>query len=227
MSSPIRVNFNIALLATVALLAPQIGVADTNEPVRQETRRPMLAEAAIGNRVFNNARRHLVRLPPVTAVRQAEPFIAVSHETRPNGTFRQEGQFLVIDIDGKEYRLQRSEQLPISVASPQEARPGGSVHGRLSHGGHPLAGCEVILIRLKKNWTGYRTTPSAQPVTTVTDSNGIYHFTAVEPGPYKLKWRPAGESDWIRRAELRPDVRVRDDESSEVKEIRVALRTIN
>ena len=144
-----------------------------------------------------------------------------------DGTWREEGQFVVINLNGQQYRLVKS-QATQETALPVEST-GGQVYGRLFHRGSPLVDCEVALVRLRKTWTGYAIASIAESdlPTTLTDVAGIYHFAGVPPGTYKLKWRPAGHDGWIRRAEIRPDVRVRTDERAQVRDIRVALRTIN
>ena len=62
---------------------------------------------------------------------------------------------------------------------------------------------------------------------TVTEADGSYRFENVPAGAYKLSWLPQGENQWIRRISLKPDVVVGGGETVNVKEIRVALRTIN
>ena len=66
-----------------------------------------------------------------------------------------------------------------------------------------------------------------QPVTAVTDADGIYVFATVPVGAYKLTWLPAGATQWIRRIEMKPDVFVHEGQDTTVKDLRMALRTIN
>lgn len=197
-------------------------------------RRPARGPQAVVNRQAGQ----LVRLPPVTAeVSHAMPPTArarntasgvANHGNRPaDGTWSEDGRYLIINLNGQQLRLLRTD----SQTTPDPALPqtpsGGDVTGRLSHSGRPLANCEVALIPLRKNWTGYKLANSSEALVSRTDGNGVYRLRNVPSGPYKLKWRPAGEQSWIRRAEIRPDVNVRANEASQVKEIRVALRTIN
>jgi hypothetical protein len=49
----------------------------------------------------------------------------------------------------------------------------------------------------------------------------------VPAGGYKLAWLPAGQNQWIRRISMQPDVKVHNGETTKLKEIRVALQTIN
>lgn len=169
------------------------------------------------------------RLPHETFDQSSDTLNSTTVKPAPaDGSWREEGQWIILNLNGQEFRLIKSE-------SPEEPRPsanpaaaaGGGVVGRLSHRNQPLAACEVALIPLRHTWTGYHIARSPEPVTTKTDADGTYRFAGVPPGQYKLKWRPSGAESWIRRAEIEPDVRVRANETSHVQEIRVALRTIN
>lgn len=228
MSAWMRLCFLVALFTAALTSSLRSEAAEVGDSLRHETRTPMHEELPADYRVTSQlGERRFVRLPPVTVIRPQEASTAVGSAGPVDGTFRNEGQSLVININGQEYHLQRSDVPSVPDEAQEATRSQGSVHGRLSHGGRPLAGCEVALVRLNKTWADYQIVRAGQPISTVTDSNGVYRFTSVEPGPYKLKWRPAGEGEWIRRAEIRPDVHVRNNEASEVKEVRVALRTIN
>ena len=175
----------------------------------------------------------LVPLPPIVP---ASPISKVPNQvenTLPqgvDGTWRQEGSFLVINLNGQQLRLANADpKTPADRESTPLSDNTGEVYGRLSHRGRPLVGCEVVLTPIRKTWAGYTATNRAEApfFTSATDAAGAYHFFNVPPGLYKLKWRPAGEESWIRRAENRPDVRVRANETASIKEIRVALRTFN
>ncbi|MFV1991021.1 MAG: carboxypeptidase-like regulatory domain-containing protein, partial [Acidimicrobiales bacterium] len=170
-------------------------------------------------------------LVPLPQVLPATPIVEVSNPagTTPphgvDGTWRQEGSFLILDLNGQQLRLANTNlQTPTRVEDNA-----GEVYGQLSHRGRPLIGCEVVLMPLRKTWASYTAANrgEAKLFTTTTNATGVYHFASVLPGSYKLKWRPAGEESWIRRAENRPDVHVRSNETATIKEIRVALRTIN
>ncbi len=169
----------------------------------------------------------LVPLPPVTP---APPVGTPNPPQGVDGTWHQEGSFLVINLNGQQLRLANTSlQTPTNTTSARVEDNAGQVYGQLSHRGRPLIGCEVVLMPLRKTWAGYTAVNSRDTklLTTATDAAGVYHFSDVPPGHYKLKWRPAGEESWIRRAETRPDVQVRANETATIKEIRVALRTIN
>jgi len=168
----------------------------------------------------------LVPLPPITPV---SPIVETPNQGA-DGTWRQEGSFLIINLNGQQLRLANTNlQTPANTTPARVENNAGQVYGQLSHRSRPLVGCEVVLIPLRKTWDGYTTANrrDAKLFTATTDATGVYHFASVSPGRYKLKWRPAGEESWIRRAENRPDVHVRANETATIQKIRVALRTIN
>ena len=166
----------------------------------------------------------LMRLPPVT--------VPVVHadvlQQGIDSTWREDGRHLIIDLNGQQLRLAKNgpELSPDSTIT-QAPHSGSQVYGRLSHLGQPLVHCEVALVPLRKIWNGYEASESVKPLNAITNGNGVYHFVNVPPRSYKLKWRPGGQDEWIRRVEFRPDVRVRANETSHIKDIRTSLRTIN
>ncbi|MCH8047056.1 MAG: carboxypeptidase regulatory-like domain-containing protein [Planctomycetes bacterium] len=171
--------------------------------------------------------RRVERLPPVSALNPPS-WRGYHRGPARHGTWQQDGDEMVINLNGQQYRLEKiGEDRPVSGNSATPSHRGGEVRGRLSHRGKPLADCTVTLMRLKKSFGGYTVSRDTEPLTTVTNLDGSYQFAEVAPGHYKLRWRPHGETHWIRRAEFRPDVRVRTGETSRIKEIRVALRTLN
>ncbi len=148
-------------------------------------------------------------------------------KTEADGTWSEDGKYLIINLNGQQLRLVKTQTQTSSVSTMSaEIIPGGEVSGRLSHQGRPLVNCKVALVALQKNWLGY-TQKKSRELLANTDENGVYHLSNVPAGVYMLRWLPAGESSWIRRAEIRPDLRVRAGETTQVKEVRVAMRTIN
>ena len=142
------------------------------------------------------------------------------------GTWREDDESITITLNGQELTLRKTGPTRAVVTS-KNAPPPGEVYGRLSHRGLPLVDCTVALIRLKKTWGDYEVDGSVEPLWVKTSDNGVYHFADVAAGPYKLSWLPAGQRQWIRRIEFRPDVRVKNDETTWAKQIRVSLRTLN
>ena len=201
-----------------------------------------------------NASRNLFRtLPgwiaethPLTAVERTFP-----DKKRPkkpasqapsDGTWRDEGGYVIIKLGGREYRLRkassqnRSQQIPDSSVRPASRsvaltrstrETGGTVFGRLLNRRRPLVNCRVSLIPLRRTSNGYVIDGESRPQTIRTDGRGDYRFENVPRGPYKLYWLPVGQRRWIRRLEFKPDAVVRNAETTRVKTIRVALRTLN
>jgi hypothetical protein len=144
-----------------------------------------------------------------------------------NGTWRDEGDFVVIEVNGQQLRLAKSALAPTQPGAPSPVKIStGSVHGRLLQGGRPLANCTVVIVPMHKDGAtddnGIR-----QPISATTDADGVYGFENVPVGSYKLTWLPAGAQQWIRRIEMKPDVFVHERQDVTLKDIRSATRTIN
>lgn len=149
-----------------------------------------------------------------------------------DGTWREDGRYIIININGRQVRLVKEAQIPKTPdaqdAPPQAEETGGTVCGRLLNHGQPLASCQVIIRPMtRRALGGYTFNPTVQPIHATTDAQGVYRFDNVPPGPYKLSWLPQGTNQWIRRIAMRPDLSVQVRETTQVKEVAVALRTIN
>jgi hypothetical protein len=103
---------------------------------------------------------------------------------------------------------------------------GGAVDGRLLNQGRPLVNCHVVIVPMHDAEDPHRV-DERKALTTLTDEQGVFHFEGVPAGQYKLTWLPQGQTQWIRRISMRPDVKVQSGETTRLKEIRVALQTIN
>ncbi len=112
---------------------------------------------------------------------------------------------------------------------PVEARPvqSGVVYGRLVNKKRPLVNCRVAIVPLKRNGKNYTVDGARRPLNATTNDRGEYRFENVPAGAYKLTWLPRGTNQWIRRVRWKPDAVVHNDEVVGLKEIRVALQTIN
>ncbi len=231
-------KFSWARLVSVGMLSVLAPTFVSAQTAQRPSQRPPLGDANVpdsarrgsqsrrqSGSVLHRRSDEVVRLPPVTGARNHTPNVSRNGNTDADGSWSEDGRYLVINIDGQQMRLVREG----SQGSPHSVSPdhlGGDVNGRLSHYGRPLANCEVTLVPLQKSWTGYTMNTSGELLAT-TGGDGRYSLRNIPVGPYKLKWRPAGQSSWIRRAEIRPDLRVRANRTTQVKEIRVAMRTIN
>ena len=103
----------------------------------------------------------------------------------------------------------------------------GIVHGRLLQKGYPVSNCYVVIAPWPKGDKADSSLDTRVPLTTMTDDAGFYCFEHVLPGEYKLTWLPAGTQQWIRRIAMRPDVIVHEGQDVTLKDIRMALQTIN
>lgn len=150
-------------------------------------------------------------------------------EEPADGTWREEGRHIIINLHGQEMKLVR-ESAPREQAgtpTPTEPPSGGTVYGRLLNQSRPLVSCQVRIVPLAKGFTGYSVDRAGQSFTTTTDGQGAYRFENVPAGAYKLSWLPDGTNQWIRRISMRPDVMAQAEKAARAKDIRTALRTIN
>ncbi|MGD0896395.1 MAG: hypothetical protein ABR915_01080 [Thermoguttaceae bacterium] len=111
--------------------------------------------------------------------------------------------------------------------APNPSFMGGTVYGRLLNKGRPLVNCHVVIVPLHEVDGVNRFDSDRTTLTTLTDEEGVFHFENAPAGGYKLMWLPEGQNQWIRRISMHPDVKVHNDETTTLKEIRVALQTIN
>ncbi len=175
-------------------------------------------------------------------------------ELPSDGTWREDGQDLILNINGQVLRLRKSPSVSIeeprtfeapslkdtpapgrplmpaaffTQSVPQTSPSGGTLVGRLTNRGHPLVHCEVSLTPMRRKLLGYQAGELNQNPQAETDAEGNYRFENLPAGLYKLRWRPQGEEAWIRRIEYRPDVTVKTGETARIREIRTALRTLN
>jgi hypothetical protein len=173
----------------------------------------------------------VVRLPPTGPatsgggpVAAAGPVLGQPAE----GTWREDGQHVIINLDGREIRLAKSPSAQDQNGVPEQRElTGGTVYSRLLDKGHPLVNCHVVLVPMHQEKGVYCFDPERKPLTTTTDGEGAYCFENVPAGEYKLTWLPQGQNQWIRRIAMRPDIKVRSGEATKAKEIRIAMQTIN
>ncbi len=179
-----------------------------------------LSPSVSGQQPFAPPAQYALPTPPAAPENLAPPPV--------NGTWRDDGQYVIIEVNGQQLRLLKSA-LAQQQPAPQAVQiqiPTGSVHGRLLQRGLPVVNCQVAIVPMHKDGAtdenGIR-----QPVTAVTDNDGVFGFVNVPAGAYKLTWLPAGATQWIRRIEMKPDVIVHEGQDTTLKDIRTALRTIN
>lgn len=172
---------------------------------------------------------NIVRLPPTDSALGSRPVAkALPAPGLPvDGTYREDGQYVTITIDGKEMRLVKPHSESIPTPAPQ-ITGAGSVRGRLMQNGRPLVNCRVVIVPLQGERNNYHYDSSREPLASTTDGEGIYSFEHAPIGQYKLTWLPDGTNQWIRRVSIRPDVVVRSSgEAVNVNTIGAARQTIN
>ena len=106
----------------------------------------------------------------------------------------------------------------------------GWVQGKITCNEIPLPDCQVKLQILEKGGLltkGYHPIEGAVAFETNTDKDGMYHLMNVPPGLYKLYWKPAGESPWVRRFKMEPDVIVEAGKATNPKTVETTKRTLN
>lgn len=106
----------------------------------------------------------------------------------------------------------------------------GWVEGKITGSGSPLPDCQVKLQILEKGsllTKGYHPIEGAVAFETNTDTDGVYRVMNVPPGLYKLYWKPAGETSWVRRFKMEPDVIVEAGKATNPKTVETTKRTLN
>ena len=145
-----------------------------------------------------------------------------------DGTWREDGHYVIININGKETKLLKPAPEVNQIAAASQPSEEGTVRGRLLQGKRPLANCHVVMMPIREEGKkAYVYDETREPQTATTDSDGDYFFEHVPAGMYKLTWLPQGTKQWIRRLVIKPDVVVHGGQAVSVKEIRFAQATIN
>lgn len=106
----------------------------------------------------------------------------------------------------------------------------GWVLGKIICNGIPLPDCQIKLQILEKGGLltkGYHPIEGAITFETNTDKDGTYHIMNVPPGLYKLYWKPDGETSWVRRFKMEPDVIVEAGKATNPETVETTKRTLN
>jgi hypothetical protein len=143
-------------------------------------------------------------------------------------TCRDDGHYVILTINGQQLRFAKSQPVSEPSEAPN-AKPvdEGTVHGRLLHKGQPVANCCVAIVCLRKENVTDSSDEGRLLMSATTDEQGVYCFEHVPAGDYKLTWLPNGTKQWIRRIALRPDAVVHAGQDVNLKDVRMALQTIN
>jgi hypothetical protein len=172
----------------------------------------------------------LARLPSTAIVSPigaaSGPVLPVSSQA-VDGTYRDDGDYVTITIDGKETKLIKPRSMAPANIPGVSTMGEGTVRGRLMQSGRPLANCRVVIVPLVGDAKSYRYDTNREPISTIADNEGIYTFDHVPAGKYKLTWLPIGTNQWIRRVAIKPDVVVHPGQAANINTIGAAQRTIN
>jgi hypothetical protein len=149
-------------------------------------------------------------------------------ELSANGTGRDDSPYVTVNVNGQQKRTIESYPESAQKDSP-DSKPYrvGTVRGRLLQMGSPLANCYVVIVPWPKGDKADSSLDTREPLTAITDGEGRYYFGQVPAGEYKLTWLPNGAHEWIRRIAMRPDVIVHEGQDVTLKDIRMAMQTIN
>jgi hypothetical protein len=171
------------------------------------------------------------RLPPTGPTISADPILSgfgVAPSLPANPAGRGENRLFPDTPQAQPVEFRPPAPLSGEGCEPLRGQLGrGAVYGRLLNKGRFLVNCRVALVPMHREEGVYCLDPDRNVLSTTTGQDGVYYFADAAAGEYKLTWLPAGQTRWIRRIAMRPDIEVRTGETTTAKEIRVALQTIN
>ncbi len=107
-----------------------------------------------------------------------------------------------------------------------EAENYGTVTGIMLFKGKPLPRCQVKIVKLE-SWGLFGKQKESLQFETSTDEYGRYLFEKVQPGGYKIYWKPPHESSWIRSIKMEPDIFVEAGETYRYRDRETNLKTVN
>ncbi len=142
---------------------------------------------------------------------------------------RLEAQVEIQQEDGLAIEERIKEELKAELEDKErsyEAENYGRVTGRMFFKGKPLPGCQVKIVMLQK-WGIFGAPKKGLQLEVITDENGRYLFDKVSPGGYKMYWKRPGESSWIRRIQLEPDIFVEAGELYHFRDRDTNIKTLN
>ena len=169
-------------------------------------------------------------------VRSAQPSVDVERlkeqikdELRFEFEKRQEAQLETQQEDSIAIEERIKEELMAEFEDKERAYDAencGKVTGRMLAKGKPLPGCHVKIQMLEK-WGIFGNPKKGLRFETITDENGRYLFEKVQPGGYKIYWKPPGGSSWIRSIKMEPDIFVEAGETYHFRDRETNVRTVN
>lgn len=121
-----------------------------------------------------------------------------------------------------------------TIAAEVRAASSGKVRGKVMWNGNPLANCDVRLSKLPefsvvgfRPFSGDASVSGKSEFVAQTDNHGRYFFSGLPPGSYRIAWRPAGHSDFVRSFKSGADIELSAGDVVEYKDIEANVATIN
>ena len=104
----------------------------------------------------------------------------------------------------------------------------GKVTGKIFRHGKPYPGCKIMIVAIStERFLLQKVIKRGEQLETITDEYGKYYYDNVNPGTYKLFWKPPYEKSWIRRLDMKPDVYVMPGKTAFPKTIEISRRVVN
>ena len=193
-------HFLTAILFAVLSLLPVVGCtspAQDRAKLKKEIKREIMAELGLLQQVQKPASK-----PSENERAQLKKEI----ETEILAKLQAENQALLRERSGPGTRR---TQVSTTVF--------GRAEGQILREGSGLPDCRVKLVRISKSnrfidlFNAYQ---EGTEFETVTNAEGNYRFEKIPVGDYKIKWQLPDDKGWIRRLRDKPDVTVKEGQTS-------------
>lgn len=176
----------------------------------------------------------LIRVPKtqILRIKRADgPAQSISSDVYIERSLEQ--KLLRLEKEFEEFKGGRAYDQKTIAAEVREASS-GKVRGRVVWSGNPLADCDVRLSKLPefsmasfRPFSGDASVSEKSKFVVRTDNHGRYFFKGLPPGSYRIAWRPAGHTDFVRRFKSGPDIELLAGDVVEYKDIQANVATIN
>ncbi len=104
----------------------------------------------------------------------------------------------------------------------------GKITGKILRHGKPYPNCEIMIVAIEEQRVLFqKKIKRGEQLVTVTDEYGKYYYDHVNPGTYKLFWKPHYEKSWIRRLDMKPDIFVTPGRTAFPKTVEISKRIVN